>query len=123
MIGRGLAERAYYHVCLALGWLLRSVRYSKVRIVSQDGELRVGKRRVFCGPLLVWMSKPLMRILDTGVHILPQREWEEREREIYRRLRGMSFGSMPTGCSCRGSLERRWPPYWRIRSLRRRSER
>ena len=91
MIVREVAERAYYHVCLALGWLLRSVRYSKVRIVSQDGALHVRKRRVFFAPLLIWMSNPLIKILDTGVQILPQREWEERERRIYWRLRGTSI--------------------------------
>ena len=31
-----------------------------------------------------------MRILDTGVRVLPQREWEERERLIYRSLHGAS---------------------------------
>ena len=34
------------------------------------------------------MGGPLVRILDTGVRVLPQREWEEREREIYRSLYG-----------------------------------
>ena len=88
---RELAERAYYLLCLALGWLLRSVRYSKARIVYQDGELQVRKRRFFFAPLLVWMGDPLVRILDTGVRVLPQREWEERERRIYRSLRGTSI--------------------------------
>ena len=40
MIVGEMAERAYYHLCLALGRLLRSVRYSKVRVVYQDGALR-----------------------------------------------------------------------------------
>ena len=91
MIVREVAERAYYRLCLALGWLLRSVRYSKVRIVSHDGAMQVRKRRVFFAPVLIWMSNPLIRILDTGVQILPQGEWEERERRIYWRLRGMSI--------------------------------
>jgi len=78
--------RAYFLVCLALGRLLRSARYSKVRIVDQDGERQVRKRRAFFAPLLVWMSSPLLRLLDTGVRVLPQREWEERERQTYRSL-------------------------------------
>jgi hypothetical protein len=45
----------------------------------------VRKRRVFYAPLLVWLGGPLVRILDTGVRVLPQREWEERERSIYRK--------------------------------------
>ncbi len=88
---RELAERAYFLLCLALGWLLRSGRYSKARIVAQDGELRVRKYRLFYAPLLVWMGGPLVRILDTGVRVLPQREWEERERRIYQSLRGTSI--------------------------------
>ena len=37
------------------------------------------------------MGGPLVRILDTGVRVLPQRDWEERERRIYRSLRGTSI--------------------------------
>src|SRR5215210_8267480 len=88
---RELAERAYFVLCLALGWLLRSGRYSKARIVSQDGVLQVRKHRLFYAPLLVWLGGPLVRILDTGVRVLPQREWEERERRVYRSLRGTSI--------------------------------
>ena len=88
---RELAERAYFGLCLALGRLLRSGRYSKARIVSQDGELQVRKYRLFYAPLLVWLGGPLVRILDTGLRVLPQRDWEERERLIYRSLRGTSI--------------------------------
>lgn len=88
---RELAERAYFLLCLALGWLLRSGRYSKAWIVYQDGKLHVRKHRLFYAPLLVWMGGPLARILDTGVRVLPQRDWEERERRVYRSLRGTSI--------------------------------
>ena len=88
---RELAERAYFLLCLALGRLLRSGRYSKARIVYQDGELQVRKYRLFYAPLLVWLGGPLVRILDTGVRVLPQRDWEERERRVYRSLRGTSI--------------------------------
>jgi hypothetical protein len=37
------------------------------------------------------MAGPLVRILDTGVRVLPRRDWEERERRIYRSLRGTSI--------------------------------
>jgi len=67
------------------------VRYSKARIVYQDSQIQVRKRRFFFAPLLIWMSDPLVRILDTGVRVLPQRDWEERERRIYRSLRGTSI--------------------------------
>ena len=86
-----LVARAYFALCLALGRLLRSARYSTARIVHQDDERQVRKHRLFYAPLLVWMGGPLLRILDTGVRILPQRDWEERERQIYRSLRGTSI--------------------------------
>lgn len=85
------AERAWFLICLALGRLLRSARYSKTRIVYQDGALQVRKHRRFYAPLLVWMGGPLVRILDTGVRVLPQRDWEERERLIHLSLRGASI--------------------------------
>ena len=88
---RELAERAYFALCLALGRMLRSGTYSKTRIVEQDGERLVRKHRVFYAPLLVWMGGPLVRILDTGVRVLPRRAWEQRERLIHRRLRGTSI--------------------------------
>lgn len=96
---RDLAERAYFVLCLALGWLLRSARYSKVRVVHQDGDdpawssdkVRLHKRRVFYAPLVIWMGDLLLRILDAGVRVLPQRDWEERERVIYRNLLGTSI--------------------------------
>jgi hypothetical protein len=115
------AERAYFLLCLALGRLLRAGRYSKARIVDQDGDpstlrepqgrrgqsrgatcsgssragsrdaRQVRKYRLFYAPLLVWMGGPLVRLLDTGVRVLPQRDWEERERLIYRSLYGTSI--------------------------------
>jgi hypothetical protein len=88
---RELAARAWFVLCLAVGRLLRSARYSTVRIVHQDGERQVRKRRRFYAPLLIWMGGLLVRILDTGVRVLPQRDWEERERSIYRSLRGASI--------------------------------
>lgn len=88
---RELTERAYYVLCSALGRLIRSARYSEVRIPSQDGETQVRKRRLPHAPLLVWIARPLARSLDTGVRVLPQREWEEQERRLYSRLRGASI--------------------------------
>jgi hypothetical protein len=88
---RELAERAWFLLCSALGRLLRSARYSKVRIVQEAGERRVRKHRAFYAPLLVRLGNPLLRILDTGVQILPQGEWEARERLIYGELRGASI--------------------------------
>jgi hypothetical protein len=46
---------------------------------------------LFYAPLLVWLGGPLARILDSGVRVLPQRDWEERERRIYWTLYGTSI--------------------------------
>lgn len=88
---RDLTERAYFILCQGLGRLLRSGRYSKVRIGNQDGDLQVRKQRLFYAPLLVWMGGPLVRVLNTGMRVLRQREWEERENTIYRMLHGTSI--------------------------------
>jgi hypothetical protein len=85
-----VAARAYFGLCLAAGALLRSATYSTTRIVCDDGGRRVRKGRRFYAPLLVWMGGALTRLLDTGVRVLPQREWEARERRIYRTLHGPS---------------------------------
>jgi hypothetical protein len=86
-----LVEAAYFRVCLVLGRLLRSATYSQVRIEERDGNIQVRKHRSFHAPVLVWLGGPLVRILDSGVRVLPQREWEERERRVYRDLRGSSI--------------------------------
>jgi hypothetical protein len=91
MPGRTLAERAYFGLCLALGRLLRSGRYSKVRIVDQQGGRQVRKYRVFYAPLLIWLGGALLEVLDAGVRVLHQRDWEERERQVQQRLRGRSI--------------------------------
>ena len=84
---RGLAERAYFLVCLWIGGLIRSGRYSRVRIVSHGGERYVRKERLFYAPLMVWSSGPVFAALNTGVRVLCRRDWEERERNLYRTLR------------------------------------
>jgi hypothetical protein len=37
------------------------------------------------------MGGLLVRLLDTGVRVLPQRDWEQREQQIYHRLRSISI--------------------------------
>jgi serine/threonine protein kinase len=88
---RALASRTYFGLCLVSGRMLRSARYSTVRIVDQDSQRLVRKHRRFYAPLLIWMSGLLVRILDAGVQVLPQRDWEHRERRIYQRLHGASI--------------------------------
>jgi hypothetical protein len=86
-----LAERAYFVLCLALGRMLRSAKYSKACVVHHDDKRHVRKYRLFYAPVLVWLGRPMARILGTGVRVLPQRDWEERERHVYQTLYSMSI--------------------------------
>jgi hypothetical protein len=121
---RVIASRAYFALCLAAGRMLRPARYSTVRIINRDDERLVRKHRRFYAPLLIRMSDLLVRILNSGVRVLPQRDWEQRERRIYQRLYGASIQVMSTGrSSYHYSPGSRWQPCWRIRSGRSRFER
>ena len=78
-----MIQRAWYLGCLALGRLLRSGKYAKTRTFGEE----VHKQRRFYAPLLISMGGPLMKLLDTGVRVLPQREWEEREQQVWPEIR------------------------------------
>ncbi len=92
-----LACRAWFSLCRTLGWLLRSGRYSTTRVVSRDDAPHVRKQRAPYAPALLRAGAGLVRVLDTGVHVLPQPLWEERERALYRSLRGTAVASDPGG--------------------------
>jgi acetyl esterase/lipase len=85
---RHLCERAWYFLCMGAGALLRSSRYARVADAGDGALRRVRKRRLFFAPLLVRLGDPLMRVLNTGVRVLPQRAWESRERALYHELYG-----------------------------------
>jgi len=85
---RELAERAWHALALALGRLLRASRYAETSVVVRGGAAEVRKRRLAHAPLLVALGGPVVRLLDTGVRVLPQRAWHERERLLHARLRG-----------------------------------
>lgn len=94
---RGLAERAGFALCRALGRLLRGARYATVRTTTRGGVREVRKRRALHAPLLVALGGPLVRLLDTGVRVLPQRAWAAREARCYRRLRRPAVRVEPDG--------------------------
>jgi hypothetical protein len=100
-----MAARAYFLLCLILGRLLRSGRYATIRMAGENGDRQVRKRRLFHAPFLIWIGGPLLKLLDTGVEILPQSRWQERERRC-----------------CRNSPARRWRPGWRARHGARRHD-
>ena len=94
---RDKPERLWFALCLTLGRFLRSGRYSETRVVGTDGECRVAKRRRGYAPLLIAMGNRLFRIMHTGVRVLPQRAWEDRERRIYQSLYRTSIRIGPAG--------------------------
>lgn len=85
-------DRAWFALSLTLGRLLRAGRYARTQLTGHDGELQVRKQRTFYAPLLISLGDPLMWFLGTGVRVLPQREWEDRERLLYGRLYGRPVG-------------------------------
>jgi hypothetical protein len=84
-----MMQRVYFAASRVLGRLLRSARYSSISIAKEGGHVR--KHRSFYAPVLIWIGGVVVRILDTGQRVLTQREWEERERLIYQKLRGTSI--------------------------------
>lgn len=94
---RERAARAYFGVSRGFGALLRAGRYATADRGERNGEPRVRKLRRWYAPLLVWLGGPLVRILGTGVRVLPQRAWAERERRLYARVHGASIGVRPGG--------------------------
>ncbi len=82
----GPAARAYFTLCSGIGWLLRSAAYASTHVIDADGVRLVRKRRRAYATVLLWLAGPLMTLLETGVRVLPQREWEARERGLYERL-------------------------------------
>jgi serine/threonine protein kinase len=92
-----LAERAYFALCRAFGALLRAGKYAQVRIIQQGGAPVVRKVRRRYARLLIRLGDPLFTILGTGVRVLPRREWEGRERLIYRKVYDASIGVAADG--------------------------
>jgi hypothetical protein len=68
-----------------------------VEVAHEGGQRVVRKHRRFYAPLMIWMGGLLVRILDAGLRVLRQRDWEERERRIYGSLRGSSIAVQADG--------------------------
>jgi hypothetical protein len=71
-----------------LGKLLRGARYSRTRVVDNAGTLEVRKQRAPYAPALVALGEPVIWLLDTGVTVLGQTDWEQRERLLFETLYG-----------------------------------
>ncbi len=57
----------------------------------------IAKRRRWFGPLLIGPGNLYLRLLGSGVRVLPRAEWRARERALYRRLHGIELETGPRG--------------------------
>ena len=57
----------------------------------------IAKRRRWFGPLLIGPGNLYLRLLGSGVRVLPGAEWRARERALYRRLHGIELETGPRG--------------------------
>ncbi len=57
----------------------------------------IAKRRRWFGPLLIGPGNLYLRLLGSGVRILPDAEWRARERSLHRALHGIELGTSPRG--------------------------
>ena len=62
-----------------------------------NGACRVRKERLFYARPLIWLSGPLVNLLDTGIRVLAQRDWEDRERRVYQSLYALTARSEADG--------------------------
>ena len=85
-------EHAWFLLSGMVGRMLRGARYSHTSLSRDDDQPHVRKHRRVYAPLLVALGEPLMKLLDTGVRVLPQRAWEDRERRLYGELYGAAVG-------------------------------
>jgi hypothetical protein len=65
----------------------------------------IAKRRRWFGPLLIGPGNLYLRLLGSGVRVLPGAEWRARERALYRALHGIELETGPGGWL----LLPRWP--------------
>ena len=71
----------------------------------------IAKRRRWFGPLLIGPGNLYLRLLGSGVRILPGAEWRARERALYRALHGIELETGPRGWL----ILPRWPGWcWPI---------
>ncbi len=57
----------------------------------------IAKRRRWFGPLLIGPGNLYLRLLGSGVRVLPGAEWRARERALYRIAPPNRVGSRATG--------------------------
>jgi hypothetical protein len=57
----------------------------------------IAKRRRWFGPLLIGPGNLYLRLLGSGVRVLPGAEWRARERALYRTLHGIELDPEPRG--------------------------
>jgi hypothetical protein len=64
---------------------------------APGGPPTIAKRRLWFGPLLIGPCNLYLRLLGSGVRVLPGAEWRERERTLHRTLHGIELETGPRG--------------------------
>lgn len=82
-------------------WLGR--RLGKLRLHAIEprqlpgGPPTIAKRRRWFAPLLIGPGNLYLRLLESGVRVLPAAEWKARERAVHRTLYGIDLETDPHG--------------------------
>ncbi len=81
-----------------LGPLLGKLRLHAIEPRQAPGRPpTIAKRRRWFGPLLIGPGNLYLRLLGSGVRILPGAEWRARERVMHRALHGIELETGPRG--------------------------
>jgi hypothetical protein len=81
-----------------LGPLLGKLRLHAIEPRQAPGRPpTIAKRRRWFGPLLIGPGNLYMRLLGSGVRILPGADWRARERALHRALHGIELETGPRG--------------------------
>ena len=81
-----------------LGPWLGKLRLNAIEPLQIPGRpLAIAKRRLWFGPMLIGPGNLYLRLLDSGVQVLPTREWQARERRAASRAPRDRVGVWPSG--------------------------
>jgi hypothetical protein len=81
-----------------LGSCLRKLRLHAIEHRQAPGRPpTIAKRRRWFSPLVIGPGNLYLRLLGSGVRVLPGAEWRARERALYRTLHGIELDTGPRG--------------------------
>ena len=87
----------YYHVAMAIGAAMRNAKYSIVSVEDDGATIKVRKVRAWYAPALIAAHATLMKVLNAGVRVLPNRRWAAHEQYMFARLYNMQVRTGAAG--------------------------